>query len=179
MCERRSNGVKSTLKPQSGSTPYQGSRANSKANPKTIPRSLMFEDTVPAPSSRTTYTSTFRAKTPQESDSTAEQWKAYAEGGAQEDDALVYSLRKEEEAPHLERIRTSTPAPRPSSSLTVNNLIQVSPEKTAAAASRNTDLLIDIDMEPQTARGQPSLPSVPTGSSTVWGGGSAYPSLLD
>ena len=139
----------------------------------------MFEDTVPVPSSRTTYTSTLRAKTPQGSDSTAEQWKAYAEGGAQEDDTRVYALRKEEEARHLERIRTSTPTPGPSSSSAVNNLIQVSPEKTVAAASRNTDLLIDIDMDPQTARGQPSLPSAPVGSSTVGGGGSACPSLLD
>jgi helicase required for RNAi-mediated heterochromatin assembly 1 len=160
MCELRSNGVKSMLKPApNGSALFRA--------PRNSTRSLILEDTLPVPSSRTTYTSTPRTKTPG-SDSTTEQWEAYANGGVKEDDARVCALRKEEEARYLEQLRASTPAAGPSSFAT-NKLIQISPEK--AAASRNTDLLVDIDVEP------PSRSYATAVSSTV--GRGAYTNLLD
>ena len=135
----------------------------------------MLEDTLLVPSSgRTTYTSTSHTKTPG-SDSTTEQWDAYAKGGVQEDDARAYALRKEEEARYLE-LRASTPVAGPSSSAT-NRLVQISPEK--VASSRNTDLLIELDTEaPATVgRRNTSLSYATAVSST--GGGRAYTNLLD
>jgi helicase required for RNAi-mediated heterochromatin assembly 1 len=175
MCERRSNGVKSTLKPQNGSTPFRGPRANVNANT----RSLMLEDTLPDPSNRTTYTSTPRMMTPHGSDSTTQQWEDYAKRGVQDDDERAYALRKEEESRYLDRLRASTPAAGPSSASTTDKLIQISPEK--AATSRNADLLVDLDVEPEAPRGRHHMSHsyATAASSTVGGSGSAYANLLD
>jgi helicase required for RNAi-mediated heterochromatin assembly 1 len=173
MCERRSNGVKSTLKPQNGSTPFRGPRANANT------RSLMLEDTLPVPSSRTTYTSTPRMMTPHGSDSTTQRWEEYAKGGVQDDDARAYALRKEEESRYLEQVWASTPAAGPSSSSATNKLVQISPEK--AATSRNTNLLVDLDVEPEVPRAHRHMSHsyATVASSTVGGSGGAYTNLLD
>jgi helicase required for RNAi-mediated heterochromatin assembly 1 len=173
MCEHRSNGVKSTLKPQNGSTSFRGPRANANT------RSLMLENTLPVPSNRTTYTPTPRMITPHGSDSTTQQWEEYAKGGVQDDDAWAYALRKEEESRYLERLRASTPAAGPSSASTTDKLIQISPEK--VTTSRNTDLLVDLDVEPEAPRGHQHMSHsyATAASSTVGGSGSAYTNLLD
>jgi helicase required for RNAi-mediated heterochromatin assembly 1 len=170
MCERRSNGVKSTLKPQNGSTPFRGPRANANT------WSLMLEDTLPGPSNCTTYTPTPRMMTPHGS---TQQWEEYAKGGVQDDDARAYALRKEEESRYLEQVRASTPAAGTSSASTTDKLIQISPEK--AAKSRNTNLLVDLDVEPEAPHGRRHMSHsyATAASSTVGGSGSAYTNLLD
>jgi helicase required for RNAi-mediated heterochromatin assembly 1 len=141
MCERRSGGVKSTLKPANGATSFRGARSNT--------RSLMLEDTLPSPgtSKRTVRTDipTPRMMTPGLSDCTTVQWDNYANGGGvQEDDARAFTKMREEEAEFHAR-RASTP--QTGISAPSGRLIEMSPEK-AATVSKNTDLLLDLDVEP-------------------------------
>ncbi|KAF1838189.1 hypothetical protein BDW02DRAFT_32428 [Decorospora gaudefroyi] len=179
MCERRSNGVKSTLKPApNGATPFRGSRTNT--------RNLILENTILGPSGRAVHSASTQMMAPQGSVSTTAHWEAYASGGAQQDDARMYAMRKEVEARFLEQMRTSTPAPASglSPSPAPAKLIPISPEKAAAAAaSRNTELLVDvdIDIEPRSQQDRRHARSsyANAGSSTVRGGGSVAFNLLD
>jgi helicase required for RNAi-mediated heterochromatin assembly 1 len=141
MCERRSGGVKSTLKPANGAASFRGARPNT--------QNLMLEDTRPSrePSRRAIPTDalTPRMVTPGLSDCTTVQWDIYANGGGvQEDDARAFAKMKEEEA-HDHAHRASTP--QTGVSTPGGKLIEVSPEK-VATISRNTDLLLDLDVEP-------------------------------
>jgi hypothetical protein len=83
--------------------------------------------------------------TPESSTGVTEKWEAYVNGGAAVDDARVLQLAREEEARYLEAMRSTPPASR--LPFTSTKLIQVSPEK--KAASKNTNLLIDLDIGSQ------------------------------
>jgi helicase required for RNAi-mediated heterochromatin assembly 1 len=88
--------------------------------------------------------------TPESSASVTEKWEAYVNGGAAVDDAHVLRLAREKEARYLEAMRNTPPASRLTSTST--KLIQVSPEK--KAASKNTNLLIDLDIGSQPEAGR-------------------------
>src|SRR5688500_13474023 len=95
MCERRSGGIKSTLKPANGATSFRGAWPNT--------RNLMLEDTLPGPGSSRrgihTYTPTLRMMPPGLLDCTTVQWNVYANGGGvQEDDARAIAKLQEEDA---------------------------------------------------------------------------------
>lgn len=145
MCERRSGGVKSTLKPAHGATSFRGALPNT--------RNLMLEDTLPGPGSSRrgihTNTPTPRIMTPGLSDCTTVQWDVYANGGCvQEDDARAFAKMQEEETEYHAR-RASTP--RIGVPTVGGKLIEMSPEK-AATISRNADLLLDLDVAPLVPR---------------------------
>ncbi|KNG46299.1 dead box helicase [Stemphylium lycopersici] len=145
MCERRSGGVKSTLKQAPNATaPFRG--------PRFHVHNLNIENTFHAPgSSSRAMTTTSHTRTPQLSDGTTERWEEYATGGGvQADDAHFHARMKDEEAQYLVQVRSSTPQTRPSS--LGDRLIQVSPKK-PSAVSKNTDLLIDLEVPPQGPHG--------------------------
>ncbi|KAI0585805.1 Superfamily I DNA and RNA helicase and helicase subunits [Pyrenophora tritici-repentis] len=140
VCERRSGGVKSTLKPaKNGATSFRAPRSNT--------RNAVLEDMVlrPGPSAPVTDARTPRMASGPLVDRVTEQWEPYVNGGAQEDDQRVFEMRKEQEARYRAQIRSSTPAAGPSSA--GEQLIQISPEK-KATVSKNTNLLLDLDFEP-------------------------------
>lgn len=144
MCERRSGGVKSTLKPaQNGATSFRV--------PRSTTRNSMLEDTVfgSGPSGRVTDGRTQRMANPQLSDGSTKQWGSYANGGAHKDDQRLFAKGKDEEELYYTQIRPCTPGAGRSSA--GDKLIHISPEKTANV-SRNTDLLLDLDFEPQYLR---------------------------
>ncbi|KAI4931842.1 uncharacterized protein J4E92_003738 [Alternaria infectoria] len=154
MCERRSGGVKSTLKPANGAMSFRGARPNT--------RSLMLEDTLPATSRRAVRSDTLTARmtTPGLSDCSTVQWDVYANGGGvQEDDARAFAKMKAEEAEYHAR-RTSTP--QTGISVSDGRLIEMSPVK-AGPVSKNTNLLLELDIEPepnqQTSRAHASAAS--------------------
>jgi helicase required for RNAi-mediated heterochromatin assembly 1 len=145
MCDRRSGGVKSTLKPVNGAAPFRGARPNT--------RSLMLEDTLPGPGSSKrgvqTYAPTQRMMTPGLSDCTTVQWDVYANGGGvQEDDACAYAKMQEEALYYAHRAST------PGTETTGGKLIDLLPEKDATV-SKNTGLLLDLDVEPLVPESHP------------------------
>lgn len=145
MCERRSGGVKSTLKQAPrAAAPFRG--------PRSHVHSMNTENTfqTSGPYSRA-MTPTSHTRTPQLSDGTTERWEQYATGGGvQADDARFHARMKDEEAQYIVQVRASTPQTGPSS--LGDKLIQVSPEK-PSVMSKNTDLLIDLEVPPQGAHG--------------------------
>ncbi|CAN9458742.1 unnamed protein product [Alternaria alternata] len=148
MCDRRSGGVKSTLKPVNGAAPFRGARPNT--------QSLMLEDTLPGPGSSKrgvqTYAPTQRMTTPGLSDCTTVQWDVYANGGGvQEDDARAYAKMQVEALYYAHR--TSTPG----TETTGGKLIELLPEKDATV-SKNTGLLLDLDVEPLVPESHPQTP---------------------
>jgi len=100
-------------------------------------RNLLLETTYQTPANPTP-----ASRTPDNSDSTAERWQAYINGGAAADDVHYLQKTKEEEAKYLETIRNNPPALDTASIST--KLIELSPEK--KSASKNADLLIDLDV---------------------------------
>ncbi|EFQ92756.1 hypothetical protein PTNB73_04112 [Pyrenophora teres f. teres] len=171
LCERRNGGVKSTLKPAQN-------RANSFRAPRSHTRNLVLKDTLfsPGPSEPVTDARTPRMATAQPVDYATEQRESYANGGAQEDDQQVLEMRKEQEERYRAQIRPSTPTAGPSSA--GETLIQISPEKTETV-SRNTNLLLDLDFEPQSVRGRHDVrrsSAAPASSSVAK---STYTNLLD
>ncbi|RMZ73612.1 dead box helicase [Pyrenophora seminiperda CCB06] len=199
MCERRSGGVKSTLKPgQNGSTPFRISHSNTT-------RSLVVEDMLssPGPLARVTDRRTATASSQLSDRTINERWKSYADHGVREDDQRSLAMRKAEEERYYAQIRPRTPEAGPSSSSSAGNrLIPVSPEKTASASmlgdgpsstgdklipispekkspvSRNTDLLLDLDFEPESSgEGQGMGRSSMSPSSSV--ARTTYTNLLD
>ncbi|KAF1945626.1 hypothetical protein EJ02DRAFT_338281 [Clathrospora elynae] len=160
VCDRRTNGVKSMLKPAPNNV-------NSfRASPSSSGNMLLDTTNYSAPSVRTGLTTTPRTMTPYGSDSVTEQWEAYTKGGIQEDDAQFLQKKKEEEAQFLEQARTSTPAAGSTSAST--KLIEVSPEK--AAVSRNTDLLLELDVYTEPQHPQASRGSYANAASSSGGG---------
>jgi len=146
MCERRSGGVKSTLKPaQNGATSFR--------IPHSVTRNMVLEDTLfnSGPSGHVTDGRTPCTATAQQSERTTEQWESYTSGGAHEDDQRAFSNRKEDDGRYYTQIRPCTPGAGTCS--VGDKLIHVSPEKTATV-SRNTDLLLDLDVEPPNPQGR-------------------------
>lgn len=84
-----------------------------------------------------------RSRTVQGFGSSTDGWEAYANGGVQADDELARQARREEEARYHERIQNSIPIPGSLSS--ASKLIEDTPEK--LAPSRNTDLLLDFNVD--------------------------------
>ncbi|KAF1849149.1 uncharacterized protein K460DRAFT_277751 [Cucurbitaria berberidis CBS 394.84] len=168
------NGTKSMLKQMSNGT-------TSSRPPPSTSRNLMLDTNFQGPINPVQ-----RATTPQGFDSTTEQWEAYASGGAQVDDAQVLQKVREQEAQFLESIRNATlpagPSAGPSSAST--KLIQVSPEK--ASTSRNTKLLLDLDLDEATdaqheqqSRFTETFSYAEAASTKGKGKGKAYVNLLD
>lgn len=150
MCERRSDGIKPVLNAgPRGAASISGPRSNMQK------LSLETRLDVPRNSNHRMASSTSGSGMPQMLQGTTEQWDAYAHGGGvEEDDMRVRAKVRQEEAEYLERIHASTPkCMRPSVG---NRLISTSPVK-AESVETDTDLLIDLDAEPQMqpSQGQP------------------------
>lgn len=127
-CDRRTNGIKSMLKPApNGATRFRASPSDARSLPLDITVCTPFSQSLPL-------------KTLQCAESTPKQWSTYANGGVVADDARALQLLRNEEAEFLEATRSRTPAAGPPST----PLIQISPEK--VVASRNTDLLLDLNI---------------------------------
>lgn len=147
MCERRSDGIKPVLK--------VGPRgAASSSGPRSNIQNLSLETKldVPRSSNYGMAFSTTRSGTTQLPQGTTEQWDAYAHGGGVEEDDMRFRTKmRQEEAEYLERIQASIPKPmRP---CVGNPLISTPPVK-AEWLEMDTDLLIDLDAEPQIQPGQ-------------------------
>ncbi|XP_014552826.1 hypothetical protein COCVIDRAFT_19177 [Bipolaris victoriae FI3] len=147
MCERRSDGIKPVLK--------VGPRgAASSSGPRSNIQNLSLETKldVPRSSNYGMAFSTTRSGTTQLPQGTTEQWDAYAHGGGVEEDDMRFRAKmRQEEAEYLERIQASIPKPmRP---CVGNRLISTPPVK-AEWLEMDTDLLIDLDAEPQIQPGQ-------------------------
>ncbi|KAH9869543.1 hypothetical protein IAQ61_006750 [Plenodomus lingam] len=119
----------------------------------------------------------------QGSDSTTEQWEAYANGGVVMDDARAMALRLEEDAKYTQALRTSTPVhntvcPTGQPAPSVNRLVDISPEK--KVTSKNTDLLVDLDLDTEPLPGrQRYADTLPIRSSGHGASGSVNFNLLD
>jgi len=171
MCERRSGGVKSTLKPvQNGATAFR--------MPHSLTRSLVLEDTLvnSGPSRRVTDGRPPCTATAQQPDRVAEQWESYTNGGAREDDQRYSLERKEHQERYYAQIRSCTPGAGTCS--VGDKLIQVSPEKTATV-SRNTDLLLDLDVELSSSQGRHDVGRSFAKAASSGAVKSTYTNLLD
>jgi helicase required for RNAi-mediated heterochromatin assembly 1 len=117
------------------------------------------------------------AATPRPSKNATKNWEDYANGGAATDDAQYLQKSREEEAKYLEAIRKTTPAAGSSSKPA--RLIELSPKD--ISVSRNTNLLIDLDIGPAPAMGQ--IQQSYAGATSYKGKGKgkamAFPNFLD
>ncbi|KAI8938282.1 hypothetical protein NX059_005940 [Plenodomus lindquistii] len=150
-CERRTNGVKSMLKPGQNGAPTFRAAPSSRAPPSRAQPSRAHEPVARSPRAPTV------ASHRQGSDSTTEQWEAYANGGVIMDDTRAMQLRLQEDARYSKMLRSPTPAnnesaprtqssaPAAQSSAQADRLIEISPEK--KVISRNTNLLVDLDVD--------------------------------
>ena len=131
ICDRRTNGMKSMLKP--------ASNGRQTSQPQTFRAHSAVLDNRPQAQSNPGSSS----RRPHES-GTITEWEDFANGGVQADDAMALLMRKEQEAQFLENVRSVTPLPR-NPSLPIK-LVQISPDK--APGLRDTNLLVDLDVEP-------------------------------
>ncbi|KAJ4290505.1 hypothetical protein N0V90_010722 [Kalmusia sp. IMI 367209] len=82
------------------------------------------------------------SKVSESSDSTRQQWQAYANGGVKEDDAQMKQKRRTADVKALELISNSS---KSVSSLPISGeLIQLTPKKASFQPSANTNLLVDL-----------------------------------
>lgn len=86
------------------------------------------------------------ASNPQLMHSSPEHWEAYAKGGASIDDARLLLKQKEEDAAY-EAFRRNGSVKLPNKGEGTGRLIETSPRKPFASVSRNTELLVDLDLE--------------------------------
>src|SRR3954452_17146939 len=105
MCERRSGGVKSTLKPaQNGATSFRV--------PRSTTRNSMLEDSGfgSGPSGGVADKRTTHMANPQLSGRATKEWGLYADGDAHEDDQRLFAKRKEKEELYYAQICPCMPA---------------------------------------------------------------------
>lgn len=126
-CERRSNGTRPLLKPG----PVRGAFVT-----KPYPQ----PDMMASPPSQTT----------ENTGSSLEQWKSYANGGVRADDAEFVRKKDEEEAKFVEARSKASPARGQSPSIGHARLIEISPVK-KGEPSKNTAMLIDFGVNVNTS----------------------------
>jgi helicase required for RNAi-mediated heterochromatin assembly 1 len=117
ICDQRANGQRPLLK--SGPSRQRPSP----------PRNLLIDSSFQTPAN------------PPPTFSSPEKWDAYVDGGAKADDARMLAKRKEEDAAYEAARRDGMVQ-----SGRTGKLIETSPQKPRASVSKNTELLIDLDL---------------------------------
>ncbi|USP74996.1 uncharacterized protein yc1106_02270 [Curvularia clavata] len=140
MCDRRTDGIKSTLK--------LAPKGATSISERTLSLGSAFHS--PRHTERVMTMATMPSRTPPSFQMA--HWKAYATGGGvQQDDINAFHKMKKEEARCLEKMRASTS--EAGSSSASGQLISVSPEEVTTEPT-DADLLIDLGSETQLPRVQ-------------------------